>query len=397
MAMNPPDFPRVALLVETSTTWARSILEGINRYLRKRNYWQIFLEPRGSRESLRLPTGWVGEGVIADIKDEDMARHLHGIGIPVINISQITFPGLEFPTVTTDIKACAHMAAKYFFDRGYENFAYLGLEKNTLDADIMRGFSTSVKAGGGAFFSMSAKNRAWGVADWNLSIQRLADWLKRLPKPVGLFSWVIGREVVHACHLARIKMPEEVSLLMHSDDEIFLELSHIPMSGITHPGAEIGHRTAQMLDELMTRKRTKPRRKPLPELIKPPGIRTRQSSDVMAIADPALRTAISYARQHTGELLQVRDLARHAGVSRRALEQRFAKTLERSPADYIRDMHLERAKDLLRETMLPIPDVATASGFSSPEYMARVFRARLGVSPLHFRRKVAGRQKSPAK
>lgn len=322
-----------------------------------------------------------------------MAKHLHGLGIPVINISQVSFPGLEFPTVTTDIEACTCMAADYFFERGYEYFSYLQLEGNVLDADIMRGFSSSVQRGGGSLFSTQIKHRAWGVADWNLSIGQLADWLKSLPKPVGLFSWAIGREVVHACHLARIKMPEEVSLLMHSDDEIFLELSHIPMSGIMHPGAEIGHRAGQMLDELMAgrSRKSRMRRRSRLELIKPSGIKTRQSSDVLAIGDAALRTAIGYARQNATGTLRVRDLAHHAGVSRRVLEQRFAQTLERSPADYIRSARMARAQELLRETTLSIPDVAIASGYSSPEYMARVFRSRLGVSPLRFRRKVTGR------
>lgn len=389
--MQYPEAPRVALLVETSTTWARSILDGINRYLRKKNYWQIFLQPHGANESIRLPAGWVGEGVIADIKDEVMAKHLHGLDIPVINISQVSFPGLAFPTITTDIKACTRMAAEYFSERGYENFAYLQLEKNILDSEIMQGFSNYVKREGGTLFTTILKKRAWGVADWNLSIHELADWLKDLPKPVGLFSWAIGREVVHACHLARIKMPEEVSLLMHSDDEIFLEMSHIPMSGIIHPGAEIGHRAGEMLDGLMSGRFRKKRREPTLELIQPSGIKTRQSSDVMAIGDSALRMAIGYARQHAGETLKVRDMVRHAGVSRRALEQRFSQTLERSPADYIRSTRMARAQELLRETTLPIPDVASAAGYSSPEYMARVFRKELGVSPLRFRRKVTGR------
>ncbi|EIP99176.1 transcriptional regulator containing an amidase domain and an AraC-type DNA-binding HTH domain [Opitutaceae bacterium TAV1] len=406
-----PDSPRVALLVETSTTWARSILDGINRYLRKGDYWQIFLEPHGSNESIRMPAGWVGEGVIADIKDMAMARQLHALDIPVVNISQLTFPGLAFPTVTTDISACLRMAAEYYFERGYENLGYLRLDRNAFDGNMSREFGHFVQHAGGRFFPKSVKNRAWGVADWNVSIRELAGWLRELPKPVGLFSWAIGREVIHAVHLAGLRIPEEVALVMLSDDEIFLEMSHVPMSGITHPGAEIGHEAAQMLADLMAAKATaappagtpvkkrsagpvrqsRPSAPPPVRLIKPLGIRTRQSSDVLAITDPALRAAIGYVRQHAGEPLQVDDLARHAGVSRRTLEQKFAQTLERSPAEYIRDTHLGRARELLRETTLPIPQVADASGFSSPEYMAQLFRARLGVSPLRYRRQVSAR------
>jgi LacI family transcriptional regulator len=345
---------------------------------------------------------------------------LHALDIPVVNISQLTFPGLAFPTVTTDISACLRMAAEYYFERGYENLGYLRLDRNAFDGKMAREFGDFVQHAGGRFFTMSVKNRAWCVSDWNLSIRSLADWLRGLPKPVGLFSWAIGREVIHAVHLAGLRIPEEVALVMLSDDEIFLEMSHVPMSGLTHPGAEIGHEAARMLAGLMeagadakaattaspsgmpARKRgaglaresrpSAPAPAPPPvRLVKPLGIRTRQSSDVLAIADPALRFAINYVRQHAGEPLQVDDLARHAGVSRRALEQKFAKTLERSPAEYIRDTHLARARELLRETTLPSPQVADAAGFSSPEYMAQLFRARLGVSPLRYRRQVSAR------
>ncbi|RRJ95005.1 xylose operon transcription regulator XylR [Opitutaceae bacterium TAV4] len=398
-----PDIPRVALLVETSTTWARSILDGIDHYLRKSYYWQIFLEPHGSNESIRMPVGWTGEGVIADIKDTAMARHLHALNIPVVNLSQVTFPRMSFPTVTTDVGACGRMVARYYFERGYQNFAYLRLERNPLDAQHAANFGEFVTQAGGAFFCLGVKNRAWGVADWNMSIKALADWLAGLPKPVGIFSWAIGREVVQACHLAGLRMPEEVALVMLSDDEIFLEMSHIPISGIMHPGEQIGHEAAQMLDELMTAAKSRkhaatfsgksqPAASPPPvRLIQPLGVKTRQSSDVLAITDPALRMAVSYIRQRVGEPLQVDDVARHAGISRRSLELKFARTLERSPADYIRDMHLGRAKELLRETMLPIPDVAAAAGFSSSEYMAQIFRAKLRESPLRYRRKVAAR------
>ncbi|WP_043585794.1 AraC family transcriptional regulator [Geminisphaera colitermitum] len=397
------DYARVALLVETSTTWARSILDGINNYLRKGHNWQIFLEPHGSNESIRMPAGWVGEGVIAEIKDLGMARHFASLNIPVVNLSQVTFRDIAFPTVTSDIAACARMAGRYYFERGYQNFAYLRLERNALDAQHSANFGEFVTQAGGSFFSLGVKNRAWGVADWNMSIKALADWLAGLPKPVGIFSWAIGREVVQACHLAGLRMPEEVALVMLSDDEIFLEMSHIPISGIMHPGEQIGHEAAQMLDELMTAAKSKkhaatfsgksqPAASPPPvRLIQPLGVKTRQSSDVLAITDPALRTAISYIRQRVGEPLQVDDVARQAGISRRSLEQKFAKTLERSPADYIRDAHLARAKDLLRETTLPIPQVADAAGFSSPEYMAQLFRAKLGESPLRYRKKITMR------
>jgi LacI family transcriptional regulator len=65
--------------------------------------------------------------------------------------------------------------------------------------------------------------------------------------------------------------------------------------------------------------------------------------------------------------------------------------LNRTPASEIRRVHLERAKRLLEETDLPIPDVAEAAGYGSPEYMAGIFRSELQTTPLKYRKQIRGR------
>jgi transcriptional regulator GlxA family with amidase domain len=63
--------------------------------------------------------------------------------------------------------------------------------------------------------------------------------------------------------------------------------------------------------------------------------------------------------------------------------------LDCSPAEYIRNVRFERAKKLLRETSMSIPEVAEASGFSTAEYLANSFQKQLGISPLKYRRQGA--------
>ncbi|MGE9294596.1 MAG: AraC family transcriptional regulator, partial [Puniceicoccales bacterium] len=94
---NPKNI-RIAILIGTSATWARNVIFGIDRYLRKEsNYWHIFIQPLGSNQNLRLPEGWIGDGVIADIHDTAMARRLHALDIPVVTVSQSTFKNMAFP------------------------------------------------------------------------------------------------------------------------------------------------------------------------------------------------------------------------------------------------------------------------------------------------------------
>ncbi len=59
--------PRVAVLVDTSTTWGRQVHRGIHRYDLKHGPWHIFLEARGMEERMRVPIGWKADGDIARI------------------------------------------------------------------------------------------------------------------------------------------------------------------------------------------------------------------------------------------------------------------------------------------------------------------------------------------
>lgn len=69
----PLAVPRVAILVDTSTTWGRNILAGVIAYTRTHGRWQIFVEARGLEEHLQLPRGWQGDGVIARVGTDQMA------------------------------------------------------------------------------------------------------------------------------------------------------------------------------------------------------------------------------------------------------------------------------------------------------------------------------------
>lgn len=374
--------PRVAVLVDTSTSWGHRLHVGIHSY-RKSGPWQLFVEPRGQEERLRLPAGWQGHGIIARIDSVAMAEELAALQIPVVNVSGIELPGVSFPRVTTDLNASAQLAANHFLDRGFKHFAYFSLLGLSYVATHQQAFANAVANTGGDFKLLSVKPRAGAEPDWNLDLAKLGDWLKSLPKPVGVLTWnpSSAREIVYACQVAGLVVPEEVAVLSGTDDDLLCNLLQVPISGIFVAAEPIGYKAAQLLDQLM-RGRPAPKQ---PELIPPTSITTRQSTDTLAISDAALVKAVSFIRQNAARPIQVSDVARQAGVSRRVLERRFNEVLGRTPAAEIRRMHLENAKQLLADTDMAIPEVAEAAGFSSPEYMAYTFRQELSTTPRKFR------------
>jgi len=75
------------------------------------------------------------------------------------------------------------------------------------------------------------------------------------------------------------------------------------------------------------------------------------------------------------------DLARLAGVSVRQLERLFKRHLGRGVHRQYSSMRLERARQLLRETALPVLDVAIATGFSSSSQFSRAYARAFGEAP----------------
>lgn len=75
------------------------------------------------------------------------------------------------------------------------------------------------------------------------------------------------------------------------------------------------------------------------------------------------------------------ELANAACCSRRQLERLFAKYLNQTPYRFFRDMRLDHARGLLRETDLSVTEISMAAGFTSPMVFSKSFRARFGYSP----------------
>ena len=58
----------------------------------------------------------------------------------------------------------------------------------------------------------------------------------------------------------------------------------------------------------------------------------------------------------------------------------------RSTHQYVLDRRIERAKELLRSTDMPVVDVALSTGFSSQGHLCNSFMRRTGISPAAYRR-----------
>ena len=98
-------------------------------------------------------------------------------------------------------------------------------------------------------------------------------------------------------------------------------------------------------------------------------------------AHPVVQRALRFIRENCHRPLDVSTVAAHCGVIRRTLERRFAEGHPRTIAAEIVEARIARAELLLRESRMPLKEIAYACGFESAQRMIYSFRRRHGHPP----------------
>lgn len=376
---------KVALLIDTATTWGSGLIEGIADYAHESAAWQLFLGPYGKYDRMLLPAGWEGDGVIARVTTQALADQLVEMQIPAVNVSWYKFRDNEIPRCTCDEVDIARRAVEYFLDRGFRQFAYCG-------SSVRENYVDRV---GQAYFEL-LHNQAYPCSRYTPQadpegflpkpedLNSLIQWLQELPKPVALlaFDSIQARFVTEACQMAGIEVPQEVAVLGGEHDFLSCTISKPELSSIDHSPCRVGYAAAEMLARLMDEQTLQSESVLLPAS----RIITRQSTDTVALNDDLLAACVHFIKNNSHKRIQVSDILKSVPISRRALEKGFRKHLSRSPAEEIRRVRVLKAVTLLCDTSWPMPKIASACGFDRPELLTRAFRRELDMTPSQFRK-----------
>jgi transcriptional regulator of acetoin/glycerol metabolism/AraC-like DNA-binding protein len=103
------------------------------------------------------------------------------------------------------------------------------------------------------------------------------------------------------------------------------------------------------------------------------------------LSPAAMRRVREYVDAHLGASMDLAMLAGIAGVSIHHFARGFKQSAGVTPHHYLVQKRVERARDLLAQTDLPLSEIAYAVGFSDQSHLARHFRQMLGVTPGQFR------------
>jgi AraC-like DNA-binding protein len=98
-----------------------------------------------------------------------------------------------------------------------------------------------------------------------------------------------------------------------------------------------------------------------------------------------IHRATTYLRRHHAKPITVSILAAELGVSEGHLHRRFRALTGRTPIDYLIDLRLASAMEMMRHSAMSIRKIARLTGFGDPLYFSRVCRKRTGHPPSHWR------------
>ncbi|HMP05149.1 MAG TPA: XylR family transcriptional regulator [Lacipirellulaceae bacterium] len=381
------DVPHVALLIETSREYARGLLRGVARYHQEHGPWSIFFEPHGLDDPppVWLKT-WRGDGILARIDNQRMADAVLQTGIPAVDVRG-AIPGLGLPFIGVDNRPVARLAFDHLRNCGLGNFAFCGLPRGANPPQDLRGdyFVQLVEEAGFECHVLLGPGRRRRAPDWERSQQETAAWLRTLPKPVGIMTCHDdrGNQVIEACRRAGLRVPDDAAVIGVDNDPLLCNLCTPPLTSIDINSPQIGYDAAAQLAALMAG--GKPPSQPV-LMGQPRGVAARRSTDMLAIDDEEVASALRFVHENATKGITVQDVLARAARSPTTLERRVKRLLGRTIKAEITRVKLTRARLLLCETELSVARIAERCGFSEARYFCGVFRSNEGMTATAYRK-----------
>ncbi len=376
----------IAVLVETDSTWGRSIVQGVANYSDKHGPWHLLVAPRDYSHRWSLPDRWRGDGIIARISSPLQLDEIINSKLPTVNVDDVFTDLAGIERVQTDEAKRAQLAVDHFRERGFSQFAYYAPPSTEYSKSREHEFMAALENDGFDCHVYRPGYRVSRRVDRDEQHNRVFRWLGGLPKPVAVLAIDArrARDLAEVCNIEGIAVPDEVAILAGDTDDLLCELCTPRLSSILVAGQRIGFEAAKLLDEMIRGKSNHTE----PILVQPLGVIGNQSTDAMAIGDPLIVKAMRFIQNYAFQGIVVDDILREVPVSRRYLELQFKRYFGRLPAEEIRHLRLERGKELLTQTDDSVESIATVCGYAGATQFGVAFRKRYGLTPLAFRKQL---------
>lgn len=291
--------------------------------------------------------------------------------------------------IAFDDRKIGTMAAEWFLRRGFKNLAYCG-NRGSIDSDeVEKAFAKTVTKAGFkcAVFDepaiMGKKNYKRTIS---ILLRCLGKWIKTLPPRTA----VLCLHDFRASHFMQVclqhgrSVPDDIAVMGQYNDVALCACAPVTISSIDVNARAMGESAMRILESAVDNP-VGPKLRPT-FFVPPAGIVERESTAVYPVNPPWLAKTLLLLDKNLDSSITATGLAKAAGVSHTALERAFHKAFGTTAGKYITAVKMREAKRLLDECRINIKDVATRTGFSSPQYFSHAYRVFYGHPPISERR-----------
>ena len=114
--------------------------------------------------------------------------------------------------------------------------------------------------------------------------------------------------------------------------------------------------------------------------------RAADSPFVKALSDKQISKALHFLHDELGSSWTLESLAGKIGMSRAAFAKRFKELVGQPMFEYLTGLRMQRARELLQETRLPLYEVAARVGYESDLAFTKTFKKHVGTTPTRYRK-----------
>ncbi len=302
---------QVMVIMPPATGFFADVKLGLAEFARRKGNWK-FLFIRNVKEALPMLSRYQPDGIIVEFNNPQWMMSLLEYNRPCVSISD-TFHQ-PVPCVAIDDMAVGRLAADYFLGKGFENFGFIG-EKGkaypVLYSELRsQGFFELIQETGytGDEFLVPPGSRVL-LPDTE---QSLVNWIKGLPCPVGVLAANdgLGQQLMQVCESAGMNIPDQVAVLGVDNDPVECEFCRPTLSSIDTAAHRVGREACLLLEQLLMGVNPINRTR----LIPPAAVVTRQSTDMLAVGDSDVASAVRFIRDHVDQPINTTALSRSPGA-----------------------------------------------------------------------------------
>ncbi len=380
---------RLLIISDFTEAFPSKLLSGIVRYSRRKEQWVICRMPPAYKSLIGIPgvvkwaKDWGADAVIGQFEQKDDVGLFARNGIVCV-AQDFKQRFKNIPNITADYIGTGRMAARYYLERGFKHFGFFGFNQVCWSDERCEGFRREVESAG-----IGATVHIYNLQDidhlWYYERDKLREWLRSIPKPIGIMACDDnqGNNLVEACHSAGVKIPSEVSVMGVDNDELLCSLGSTALSSIYVDIEDGGHRTAELIEQLVTN----PDIRVGDVVLRPIKVVERISTAAFATDDVQIQKAVKFIHQNYQKKISVSDVMEEVALSRRLLERRFKSVTGQTLYQYISDQKIRHFAEMLHDTNDQVVNIALSLGETDTKSISRRFKQIYGCSPVEWREK----------